>query len=289
VQYDRLISATRPQIERNHRRPVPQQLLRQLIFSIFPYPQRLRWLLRPLGFYQKSGLQSLIRSLQILPRLAPQLAAMEALLPPIPAQAFQDSWSAIIPAIGKKRYRVGMILGCVQRVFNPAVNAATVRVLTANGCEVVIPPTQGCCGALAHHQGQEEQCQSLARQMINCFRDIELDAIIINASGCGHTLKEYSKILQDDPHYRHQATELGAMVKDVQEFLAQVGLTAPLTPIHSQPVAVVYQDACHMIHGQKITVQPRQLLRYIPGVELREPMDGALCCGSAGIYNILQP
>lgn len=289
VQYDRLISATRPQIERNHRRPVPQQLLRQLIFSIFPYPQRLRWLLRPLGFYQKSGLQSLIRSLQILPRLAPQLAAMEALLPPIPAQAFQDSWSAIIPAIGKKRYRVGMILGCVQRVFNPAVNAATVRVLTANGCEVVIPPTQGCCGALAHHQGQEEQCQSLARQMINCFRDIELDAIIINASGCGHTLKEYSKILQDDPHYRNQATELGAMVKDVQEFLAQVGLTAPLTPIHSQPVAVVYQDACHMIHGQKITVQPRQLLRYIPGVELREPMDGALCCGSAGIYNILQP
>ncbi len=289
VQYDKLIAATRPQVERNHPRPLAERLLRQLIFSLFPYPDRLRLLLRPLGLYQKSGLQSLVRSLGILPKLAPQLAAMEALLPPISPQAFHDTLPTLIPAQGEKRYRVGMLLGCVQRLFNPAVNEATVRVLTANGCEVVIPPSQGCCGALSHHQGQEEQSQTLARQMIDCFANADVDAIIINASGCGHTLKEYGQILQDDPDYAERAQALAATVKDVQEFLAQVGLTAPLSAIQSEPLTVVYQDACHMIHGQKISLQPRQLLRKIPGVQLREPIDAVLCCGSAGVYNILQP
>lgn len=289
VQYDRLIAATRPQIERNHSRSLPEKVLRQLIFSLFPYPDRMRVLLRPLGIYQKSGLQKWLRSLGFLQQISPQLAAMEALLPQISADAFRDPFPEVIPAQGKKRYRVGLILGCVQRLFNPAVNEATVRVLTANGCEVVIPKTQGCCAALSHHQGQETQAQTLARQMIDAFADTKVDYVIINASGCGHTLKEYGHILQDDPTYCGIAQEFAGKVRDVQEFLATVGLTAKLSPLQAEPLVMVYQDACHMLHGQKISLQPRQLLKQIPGVQLREPIDAALCCGSAGVYNMLQP
>ncbi|MBM0741891.1 4Fe-4S dicluster domain-containing protein [Phormidium sp. CLA17] len=289
VQYDKLIEATRMQVERNHSRSLPEKLLRQLIFSVFPYPNRLRLLLRPLGLYQKTGLQKLVRSLGIIQQLSPQLAAMEAMLPPISASAFQDAIPTIIPAQGKQRYRVGMLLGCVQRLFNPDVNTATVRVLTANGCEVVVPSLQGCCGALTHHQGQEEQTKTLARQLIDSFADANVEFILINASGCGHTLKEYGHILADDPAYANRAEEFAGKVRDVQEFLAEVGLTATLSPLQDQPLTMVYQDACHMLHGQKISVQPRTLLKQIPGVQLREPVDAALCCGSAGVYNILQP
>jgi glycolate oxidase iron-sulfur subunit len=289
VRYDKLIEATRSQVERNHARSLPEKLLRRLIFSTFPYPDRLRLLLRPLGLYQKSGLQKLVRSIGVLKQISPQLAAMEAMLPKISPQAFHDPLPAVIPAQGKQRYRVGLLLGCVQRLFNPDVNDATVRVLTANGCEVVVPQTQGCCGALTHHQGQEEQTKALARQLIDSFADPTLDAVIINASGCGHSLKEYGNILHDDPEYQEKANAFASKVKDVQEFLADVGLTAKLSPLQDEPLTLVYQDACHMLHGQKISVQPRQLLKQIPGVRLREPVDAALCCGSAGVYNILQP
>jgi glycolate oxidase iron-sulfur subunit len=153
----------------------------------------------------------------------------------------------------------------------------------------MVPRTQGCCGALTHHQGQEEQTKTLARQLIDSFAATQVDYILINASGCGHTLKEYAHILTDDPAYREKAREFTAKVRDVQEFLAEVGLTAPLSPLQEAPLTLVYQDACHMLHGQKISVQPRTLLKQIPGVQLREPIDAALCCGSAGVYNILQP
>jgi len=289
VRYDQLIAATRQQVERHHPRSLPEKALRQLIFSLFPYPQRLRWLLRPLGLYQKSGLQKWVRSLGFLKPISAQLAAMESMLPTLSPTAFQDTLPAIVPAQATRRYRVGLMLGCVQRLFNPAVNDATVRVLTANGCEVVIPPKQGCCGALTHHQGQSDQTQTLARQMIDAFAQTGVDYILVNASGCGHTLKEYGSILQDDPAYGEVAVEFAQKVRDVQEFLAEVGLTAPLSPLQAEPLTLVYQDACHMLHGQKISVQPRQLLRQIPGVQLREPVDAALCCGSAGVYNILQP
>ncbi|HIK16033.1 MAG TPA: 4Fe-4S dicluster domain-containing protein [Leptolyngbyaceae cyanobacterium M33_DOE_097] len=289
VRYDKLIESTRQQIERNHPRSPAEKLLRNLIFSTFPYPQRLRVLLRPLGLYQKTGLQKLVRSLGFLAQISPQLAAMERLLPRISPQAFHDGLPEIVPAVGTQRYRVGMLLGCVQRLFNPEVNDATVRVLTANGCEVVMPKMQGCCGAIAHHQGREAQTQELARQLIDSFAAADVDYVLINASGCGHTLKEYGSILADDPAYAEKAKAFASQVRDVQEFLAEVGLTAPLNPLQAEPLTLVYQDACHMLHGQKISVQPRQLLRKIPGVTLREPVDAALCCGSAGVYNILQP
>ncbi|GAB4216061.1 MAG: heterodisulfide reductase-related iron-sulfur binding cluster [Synechococcales cyanobacterium] len=283
VQYDQLIAATRIQVERHVPRPWWEQRFRQMLFQLLPYPQRLRPLLRPLQLYQRLGIPRVLRP--VLTKLAPQLAALEALLPPVSPQAFRDPEGDVIPAQGPRRFRVGMILGCVQRLFNPAVNEATIRVLTANGCEVVIPKNQGCCGALSHHQGQETQAQTLAQEMIRVFRAAQVDYVIINASGCGHTLKEYARILSGDP----EAASFVAKVRDVQEFFAEVGLTAPLHPLADTPVILAYQDACHMIHGQKISWQPRQVLRQIPGVEIRDPVDAALCCGSAGIYNILQP
>lgn len=289
VQYDQLIAATRPQVERNQARSLPEVIIRQLIFNLFPYPNRLRPLLVPLWFYQKFGLQKLVRQTGLLRQIFPRLAAMESILPQITSASFPDNLPDLIPAQGEKRYRVGVILGCVQRLFFSSVNEATVRVLTANGCEVVIPKTQGCCAALPAHQGQENQAQALARQMIDSFAGTGVDAVIINAAGCGHTLKEYGHILADDPEYREKAQEFAAQVKDVQEFLIEVGLTAKLSPLTEGELKIVYQDACHLLHGQKISLQPRQLLEKIPGVVLKEPVDAALCCGSAGVYNMLQP
>jgi glycolate oxidase iron-sulfur subunit len=289
VQYDQLIAAVRPQVERNHERSLPERLVRSLIFSLFPYPTRLRAIAGPLYLYQKLGLSALVKRTGLLTKLSPSLAAMETLLPPITAESFQDDLPELVPAVGQQRYRVGMVLGCVQRVFFSDVNAATARVLSANGCEVVIPHRQGCCSALPAHQGQEAQAQTLARQMIDCFEAAEVDFVVINAAGCGHTLKEYHHILQDDPEYRDRAQAFVAKVRDVQEFLAQVGLTTPLHPLTNGELPIVYQDACHLIHGQKISLQPRQLLKQIPGITLREPIDAALCCGSAGVYNMLNP
>ncbi|MEM7649180.1 MAG: (Fe-S)-binding protein [Cyanobacteria bacterium P01_A01_bin.70] len=289
VQYDQLIAAVRPQVQRQHSRSLPGKLLRTLIFQLFPYPDRIRLLLTPLGLYQISGLSKLVQGSGLLKKLSPNLAAMESLLPKVTAKSFQDNLPAVIPAVGKQRYRVGMVLGCVQRVFFSDVNEATARVLAANGCEVVIPKSQGCCSALPAHQGEEAQAQALARQMIDAFADTEVDYVVINAAGCGHTLKEYGHILQDDDAYRDRAQAFSDSVRDVQEFLAAVGLTAELHPLTDDTLPVVYQDACHLLHGQKISVQPRQLLKQIPQVQLREPIDGALCCGSAGVYNMLQP
>jgi len=289
VQYDKLISATRHQVERNIDRNIPDRIIRSLIFNLFPYPNRLVPFLYPLYLYQKSGLQSLIRRTNVLKKISPRLAAMESILPQISLSSLHHSFTDVIPAQGKKRYRVGVILGCVQRLFFNPVNAATIRVLTGNGCEVVIPKTQGCCGALPEHQGQTQSAQDLARQMIDSFANYDLDYVIINAAGCGHTLKEYGHILADDPNYRDKAKHFVSKVKDIQEFLAMVGLTAPLSPLAEEELKIVYQDACHLLHGQKISVQPRQLLKQIPGIQLKEPVDAALCCGSAGVYNMLQP
>jgi len=289
VQYDQLISATRSQVERNQPRSLGDRLIRWLIFNLFPYPQRLQILLPLFWIYQNLGLQKLVRASGLLEKFFPRLAAMEAILPRITRQSFSGNYPDCIPAQGTQRYRVGMVLGCVQRLFFSNVNEATARVLTANGCEVVIPKSQGCCAALPAHQGQEAQAQALARQMIDSFADSNVDFIIINAAGCGHTLKEYHHILANDPDYAEKAQRFVAKVRDVQEFLAEVGLVTPLMPISDEMLTVVYQDACHLLHGQKISLQPRQLLMQIPNLNLKEAIDAALCCGSAGVYNMLQP
>ncbi|MEM1252560.1 MAG: heterodisulfide reductase-related iron-sulfur binding cluster [Cyanobacteria bacterium P01_H01_bin.21] len=289
VQYDRLIESVRSQVNRNHQRPLPIRLLRQLIFSLFPYPDRIRLLLGPLALYQWLGVSKLIRRTGLLDRWTPQLAAMESNLPTVTPKCFQDNLPETVPAQGEKRYRVGMVLGCVQRVFFSDVNEATARVLSANGCEIVIPRSQGCCSALPAHQGETEQAEALARQMIDSFADTGVDYVIINAAGCGHTLKDYGHILKDDPVYRDKAKAFSNKVRDVQEFLVEVGLTAKLSALTDGPLKLVYQDACHLRHGQRITEPPRQLLKKIPQVSVFEPIDAALCCGSAGVYNMLQP
>ncbi|EAZ92066.1 (Fe-S)-binding protein [Crocosphaera chwakensis] len=289
VQYDSLIAATRPQVERNQPRNISDKIIRSIIFNLFPYPERLKIFLPLLWVYQKLGIQKIVRVTGLLKQLFPRLAAMEAILPEITLKSFNQNYPDVIPAQGKKRYRVGVVLGCVQRLFFSPVNEATVRVLTANGCEVVIPKSQGCCAALPAHQGQEKQAQALAKQMIDSFANTDVDYIIINAAGCGHTLKEYGHILADDSEYKEQGEQFSNQVKDIQEFLAEIELTTPLSPLTDDNLPLVYQDACHLLHGQKISLQPRQLLKQIPGIILKEPVDAALCCGSAGVYNMLQP
>ncbi|NJN72374.1 MAG: (Fe-S)-binding protein [Limnothrix sp. RL_2_0] len=288
VDYGELLASMRSQIERNYTRSWGDRLFRWLIFSLFPYPLRLKLFLPLLWFYQNSGLQWLVRKLGLL-KFSKRLEAMEMILPKIDLAKSKQNLPSVIPAQGEKRYRVGMMLGCVQRLFFSPVNEATARVLSANGCEVVVPQSQGCCAALPAHQGQDQQAQTLARQMIDSFANQDLDYIIINAAGCGHTLKEYGRILQDDAEYAEKAREFASKVLGAQEFLAGIGLTADLNAITETELPLVYQDACHLLHGQKISTQPRELLQQIPNVQLREAIANNICCGSAGVFNLLQP
>ena len=304
VRYDQLIEATRPKLNAPELRSPAQQLWRRLLFGLLPYPNRLRALLRPLRAYAGTPLQALVRGMGLPRVLGPQLAAMEQLLPPLGDAAFRDQLPQVVPAQGERRYRVGLLLGCVQRVFDPEVNQATAAVLAANGIEVVIPRDQGCCGAVTHHQGEEAQTRALAAALIRSFAASgPLDAVLVSASGCGHSLKAYGRLLAgSDPALAAAAAELAAKALDVQEFLARVGLRdsfkGALQPLShpdgspasaAQPLTITYHDACHMLHGQGISDAPRQLLRAIPHVRLREPLEQGVCCGSAGIYNLVQP
>jgi glycolate oxidase iron-sulfur subunit len=283
VEYGKLIEATRAQIERRYTRPAAEKRFRRLLFSIFPHPDRLRALLLPLRLYQKAGLQSLVRRAGI-PKLFPaRFRAMEALLPQVPAQ---ETLPELIPAQGERRRRVGLLLGCVQRVLFPQVNAATARVLAAEGCEVVAPKAQPCCGALLVHAGEEEQAVQLARQTIDAFEKAQVDAVIINAAGCGSNVKEYGHLLRDDPEYAERAKAFAAKCRDVSEFLAEL---EPRATRHAMPLRVAYHDACHLQHAQGIRLQPRTVLGRIPQLKLLEIPEAAICCGSAGIYNLVQP
>jgi glycolate oxidase iron-sulfur subunit len=281
VQYDKLIEATRAQVERRHPRPLRDRLLRRAIFSVFPYPKRLHALRGPLRAYQASGLSGTVR--RGLGRVFPRLAALESLAPPL---GTYERIPARLPARGPRRGTVGMLLGCVQREFFPGVNAATARVLAAEGFDVVAPPTQGCCGALSVHNGREDEAQSFARKLIDAFDGAGADWIVVNSAGCGSAMKEYGELLADDPGYAQRAKDFAARVRDVSELLAEQG---PVAPRHPLPVTIAYHDACHLGHAQGIRAQPRQVLRGIPGLTLREIPDADICCGSAGIYNILNP
>ncbi|HEY6932675.1 MAG TPA: glycolate oxidase subunit GlcF [Marmoricola sp.] len=283
VQYDRLIEATRAQVERRHDRTARDRALRGLIFALFPHPRRLRLLRGPLRGVQRARLDRLLRRTGLLERLSPQLAAMEGLAPRLGrTERLPDS----VPAQGQRRAVVGMLTGCVQREFFPGVNAATARVLAAEGCEVVIPRQQGCCGALSAHNGREPEAQAYARGLIDAFESAGVDFVVVNAAGCGSTMKEYADLLADDPAYAGRAEAFATRVRDVSEILAELGTVAPR---HRLDISVAYHDACHLGHAQGIRTQPRALLREIPGLEVREIAEAELCCGSAGIYNILNP
>jgi len=239
-----------------------------------------------LRLYQRTGLQRGLRSTGALNLLPPRLREMEAMLGPTQGGVLRWRAPNVTPAVGQPRYRVGFIEGCIMPQFFGDTNAATVRVLAANGCVVYSPPRQGCCGALQMHTGDRSIARDLARRNIDAFEPLALDAIIINAAGCGSTLKEYGHLLSDDPRYAERAASFAARVKDVSEFLASIELVPPRRPV---PMRVTYQDACHLVHGQGIRNQPRALLRSIPGLELIEMKDSDVCCGSAGIYNLTHP
>jgi glycolate oxidase iron-sulfur subunit len=307
VRYDQLIEATRPKLNAPELRTPAQRAFRRLLFSLLPYPARLRAVLTPLRAYAGTPLQALARRSGLTRLFGPQLEALDSLLPPLVPEAFRDGLPVVVPAQGPRRYRVGLVLGCVQRLFDPAVNAAAIELLSANGIEVVIPPDQGCCGAVTHHQGELAQTEELASAMIRSFEAVlgegrpagadPLDAVLVAASGCGHTLKHYGTIL-----VAAHGSAFAAQVADIQEFLDRVGpseaFRAALQPLRhddglpataERPLRIVYHDACHMLHGQGLRREPRALLRLIPHVQLVEASEAGVCCGSAGIYNLVQP
>jgi glycolate oxidase iron-sulfur subunit len=283
VQYDKLIEATRAQVERLHDRSLRDRMLRGLIFAVFPYRRRLRVLTRPMWLYQRSGLQQMLRRSRLYSWLPATLRAMEAVAPPVTRVARIGGFT---PAFGARRAVVGLLTGCVQSVFFSDVNAATVRVLAAEGCDVVVPRRQGCCGALSAHNGREGEAVRFARALIDAFATANVDTVIVNSAGCGSTMKEYAYLLRDDEQYSARAAEFAGRTRDIAEFLDELGPQAPRYPLH---VSVAYHDACHLSNAQGVRAQPRRLLEAIPGLSLREINDGQLCCGSAGIYNLLQP
>jgi glycolate oxidase iron-sulfur subunit len=286
VKYDKLIEATRAQIERNFARPTPDGLLRRMIFDIFPRPERLRLLLGSLRIYQRSGLQSLLRRSGVFKLLPASLRAMENLAPPAPSKMNGAAFPERVEAQGEPRLRVGLLLGCVQSVFFPEVNTATVRVLTAEGCEVIIPRDQCCCGALMIHAGEEKAALDYARRTIDAFERVQVDTVVINAAGCGSNMKDYGYLLRDDPKYSKRAKAFSAKCGDISEVLA--GLE-PRAPRHPLPLKVAYHDACHLQHAQGVRTQPRAVLGKIPELQILETAEAALCCGSAGIYNLVRP
>jgi len=286
VQYGRLVEAARAEIENNTVRPWPSRILRDLVFrKLLPSPVLLTAAGAALYVYQVSGLQKLVRVSGLTKLLGP-LGEREALTPAAQIPFFFRQIGLNFPAEGKRRYRVAMMAGCIANISFARLNEATVRVLQKNGCEVVTPVGQTCCGALHVHAGIRDMARKLARQNIDAVLSDKdgFDAIITNAAGCGSTLKEYDELFEHDPVYFERARKFKSLMKDVTEFLAGIELNRDMKPVDA---TVTYQDSCHLAHGQKIRNAPRQLLRAIPGLTFREMPLSDICCGSAGIYNVL--
>jgi glycolate oxidase iron-sulfur subunit len=286
VEYGKLVEHARAKIERDYPRPFFSRLSRNLVFRhLLHFPARISAVARLLRLYQRSGLQKIARASGTLKLFG--LADRERLLPRIDDSFFFSRLGQTFPAIGPRRARVAFFAGCVANVTFSRLNDATIRVLTANGCEVIVPAEQLCCGALAAHAGVRDVARNLARKNIAAFLNENFDAILTNAAGCGSTLKEYHHLFTpDEPEYA-SARAFAAKTKDVTEFLASIGLSAPLNP-EFKSLRVTYQDSCHLLHGQKIREAPRTLLRAIPNLEFVELPYSEICCGSAGVYNVTE-
>jgi glycolate oxidase iron-sulfur subunit len=286
VKYDELIEAVRPQLERNYRRPLADRLFREAIFQLFPYPSRLRAAAAMGALYRRLDGHRWLDRAGVLPRLPTRLQAVEELLPPARLRDVTRRAPVFTPAQGTARRRVGLLTGCVQRVFFSDVNAATIRVLSAEGCDVWAPPTQRCCGALSEHAGREPEALDRARRLIDLFESSGVETIVVNVAGCGSTMKEYGRLLRDDPQYAERAAAFSARVRDVSELLAELEPIAPRHPIEAR---LAYHDACHLGHGQGVRAQPRAVLRTIPALQVVDIPEAEICCGSAGIYNLVMP
>jgi glycolate oxidase iron-sulfur subunit len=284
VQYDRLLESVRPQLERNVPRPPADRMFREAIFALFPYKRRLRAAALPGALYQVLRRVPAIAALAA--KLPGRMAAIESLLPPV---SVRDAFARLpvhTPASGTRHGRVALLSGCVQDVFFHRVNEATVRVLAAEGYDVLVPQDQQCCGALELHAGREEPALGRARRTIARFEALDVDHVVANVAGCGSSMKEYGHLLSDDPEWAERAAAFSARVRDVHEVLAAHGPQAPRHPIRGR---AAYHDACHLGHAQGVRAQPRAVLRTIPELEVLDLPDAALCCGSAGIYNLVAP
>ena len=283
VQYDKLIEDARAQLERNVERPPLERAHRRLIFGLFTRPGRLRAVAPGAALAQRLGLPRLARRTRVR-RLAPRLAAMMAMTPEASMRRSLSRLPERYEARGAKRGTVALLQGCVQRVFFGHVNEATARVLAAEGFEVHVPRLPRCCGALPMHAGEDVQARELAKATIEALEGYE--TVVVNAAGCGSAMKDYGHVLRDEPAWAERAAAFSARVRDVSEFLAEVEPRATRRPV---AMKIAYHDACHLAHAQGVRAQPRELLGAIPGLELVEPGEWELCCGSAGIYNLVQP
>jgi len=295
VQYAPLIEKQRAQIEHRYTRDAGDALFRSLLMAIVPYPWRMRIVMLPLLLLgpllrmmtRAGSAPASTRPEATEGSLWSRVTAAMRLAPPVSWRGLVDQLAEHTPAVGSERLKVGLLAGCVQRLSFGKVNHATVRVLAAEGCSVNAPGSQGCCGALPLHAGRIEQARSLARHNIEVFEKAGVDRIAVNAAGCGSAMKEYGELFADDPAWAARAKAIAARVRDVTELLADLGeQRAVRRPL---PARVVYHDACHLAHGQGVRTQPRALLQGIPGIELLTPGESEICCGSAGIYNLVQP
>jgi len=287
VPYGRLIEAARAEIERQRPGGAVRRAFRWLNFGLLlGRPRALRAAAGGLRLYQASGLQALVRLSGLVRLLPGTLPAWEALLPSLPPAAERAPLPALTPAIGPRRARVALLTGCVQSIVFGAHNQATARVLARNGCDVLAPAGQGCCGALNAHGGDHARAIEMAKRTIETFEATGADAVIVNTSGCGAHMKGYGALLAGEPAWAARASRFAATVQDVAEFLAREPLRGPLAAV---PMTVTYHDPCHVVHGQKIRRQPRDLLGQVPGLRVVDLPESDWCCGSAGIYNLTQP
>src|SRR5271166_4479604 len=287
VRYGEMFEHARADIEqagvmRNPKRDLVRVLTLRWLFT---HPQALRAVGRLVWFYQASGLESLVRRLILTALLPPRLRALEPLTPRVQRQ-FSDALIRDVETPADQKHRVGLLTGCLQDLACSYVNRDTADALLANGCEVVTPRAQSCCGSIHAHNGELELARQMARRTLDAFDLERFDAIITNAAGCGTHLKNYGHLLHDDPVYAKRAAQWSAKLRDIHEWLVEIGIRVPAAPV---PQTVTYHEACHLCHGQKITRQPRQVLAAIPGLQLVELPESTWCCGSAGIYNIAQP
>jgi glycolate oxidase iron-sulfur subunit len=279
------VERTRAQIERHHRRSIADRLFRAVLFWLVPYPRRLRIALAPLVVF--GWVKGRFARTRLFGALPARLRAPMALVPQVSLASLASRVPERTLPVGALRMRAGLLVGCVQRIVCSHVNDATIDVLAAEGCEVVAPRAQGCCGALSLHAGRLEEARGFARRVIDLFERAGVERVAVNAAGCGSSMKEYGELLADDPTWAPRARRFSASVRDVSELVAELG--EPRAVRHPLRARVAYHDACHLAHAQGVRSQPRQLLTSIPGIELLTPAESDICCGSAGIYNLVQP
>lgn len=288
VNYGHLLEEARDIIHQNKKHSLPARVVRKTVFQgLFPHQNRMRGVVGLIGFYQRSGIQTIARKIGFLGLLPDQLAAMEKVLPDVPTMKEMKNRPTYLPAIAEKVHRVAFFSGCLMDTMFLKSNDATMKLLQKAGCEVVIPQNQACCGALHGHSGEKDLAKDLAKRNIRAFEDLQVDFIITNAGGCGAFLVDYDHLLKDDPDWKDRSRVFKEKIKDISEILVAVDFHKKVT-LELPAQVITYQDSCHLRNGMKTASAPRRLLQAIQGAEYKEMKDADRCCGSAGIYNIVE-